>query len=85
MSESTRESGVREVVIVSSGSKSGSLRESECRRLCGKVRSIRAELSRMVPTGAKKGDGKGGDGIKQYLERPDGHERALQKEQVIGA
>lgn len=70
MSEFIRESYVRDVVIVSSSSKSRSLGELECHRLCDKVWSIMAELSRMVPAGAKKGDWKGGDGIKQYLERP---------------
>ena len=79
MAEYSGESGVREVVYLPSSSESGSLGESECRRLSDEVRSLMAELRRM----AAGGHGAEGDQeIDQYLERLDGRERAVQRERA---
>lgn len=80
MSESVGESGVREVVLLSSDSESESMGESECRRLSDEVRSLVADLSKMsrdVPTGVGSSEG-----IEGYLERSSTQDRARQRERA---
>lgn len=80
MAEGVGESGGKEFIVIPSSSDSGSLGESECRMLSDEVRSLMAELRIKMPAG---GQGCEGDhGIDQYLERPDGRERAQQRERA---
>lgn len=68
MSESVGDSGVREVILLSSNSESKFLRESECRRLSDEVRSIVAELNKM-PFGGQIDVGSS-EGIESYSNVP---------------